>query len=51
MSYQLTRPVAAPTEFAAVAAGVDLAEDRIQVEEDAGLAGGRVDAVDHARAG
>ena len=50
MSYQLTSPLAVLTELAAlVAGGVDLVDDRVEVEEDARLAGGRIDAVDHAR--
>ena len=48
MSYQLTRPAGA--EPFAACRRLDLADDRVQVEEDARLAGGRVDAVDHARA-
>ena len=55
MSYQLTYPVEVPSELAAgfyrrwQRIGVDLAEDRVEVEEHAGLARGRIDAVNHAR--
>ena len=57
MLYQLTRPrsTAAVSPLAAgvagvVVVGIDLADHRVEVEEDAGLAGRRIDAVDHARA-
>ena len=54
MPYQLTSPVELPSELAAGVVGVvllgsSLAEHRVEVEEDAGLAGRRVDAIDHAR--
>ncbi len=55
MLYQLTSPVdvnrpLAAGELGRGVAGIDLADHRVEVEEDARLARGRVDAVDHARA-
>ena len=53
MLYQLTSPVARPQpvggRVSGCIAGIDLADHRVEIEEDARLAGRGFDAVDHAR--